>query len=375
TSRGRPPYPRVRTSRRLFPRPRPPSSWPETTTARSSARSRSSSFGRRPAPAPGSRTSWWTRPRAVKALARRHPARSRVRRSHRRPDLAAVARGRQCPLREGRLPGPRDERLPLRADLAERALVGAYDLGGELVRGRHAALHCVGERRAPDLSESLLQAGRREPDGIEIADARKPGRGPDRLLELGRRNLGLLDPLRRLGQAQLDETGAQLAEFAAARAFLGQFAHRRDCDRLADKGSVGHRPVLRVERKPALLLPASVGAEIDPRAAPRLRRNDTFELLAVGRVRGRGLRRRRNLLLEAHSGNNSPVTESLSERNRAAQALFAPLGETYDRYARLLSFGQDPRWRSFLVERIEARPDASVLDVACGTAAVSIELV
>jgi demethylmenaquinone methyltransferase/2-methoxy-6-polyprenyl-1,4-benzoquinol methylase len=69
------------------------------------------------------------------------------------------------------------------------------------------------------------------------------------------------------------------------------------------------------------------------------------------------------------------VTESLSERNRAAQALFAPLGETYDRYARLLSFGQDPRWRSFLVERIEAHSDATVLDVACGTAAVSIELV
>jgi demethylmenaquinone methyltransferase/2-methoxy-6-polyprenyl-1,4-benzoquinol methylase len=69
------------------------------------------------------------------------------------------------------------------------------------------------------------------------------------------------------------------------------------------------------------------------------------------------------------------VTESLSERNRAAQALFAPLGETYDRYARLLSFGQDPRWRSFLVEQIEARPDAHVLDVACGTAAVSMELV
>ena len=69
------------------------------------------------------------------------------------------------------------------------------------------------------------------------------------------------------------------------------------------------------------------------------------------------------------------MTESLSERNRAAQALFAPLGETYDRYARLLSFGQDPHWRSFLVERIEAGPDATVLDVACGTAAVSIELV
>jgi demethylmenaquinone methyltransferase/2-methoxy-6-polyprenyl-1,4-benzoquinol methylase len=69
------------------------------------------------------------------------------------------------------------------------------------------------------------------------------------------------------------------------------------------------------------------------------------------------------------------MTESISERNQAAQALFAPLGETYDRYARLLSFGQDPRWRAFLVERIEADPNATVLDVACGTAAVSMELV
>ena len=63
-----------------------------------------------------------------------------------------------------------------------------------------------------------------------------------------------------------------------------------------------------------------------------------------------------------------------SERNRAAQELFAPLAETYDRYARLLSFGQDPRWRSFLVSRVDARPVHVVLDVASGTAAVAIEL-
>jgi demethylmenaquinone methyltransferase/2-methoxy-6-polyprenyl-1,4-benzoquinol methylase len=92
-------------------------------------------------------------------------------------------------------------------------------------------------------------------------------------------------------------------------------------------------------------------------------------------VSRRSFGRSGNLLLEPHSRNNIPVTESISERSQAAQALFAPLGETYDRYARLLSFGQDPRWRAFLVDRIEARPDASVLDVACGTAAVSIELV
>jgi demethylmenaquinone methyltransferase/2-methoxy-6-polyprenyl-1,4-benzoquinol methylase len=62
-----------------------------------------------------------------------------------------------------------------------------------------------------------------------------------------------------------------------------------------------------------------------------------------------------------------------SARTREARDLFAPLGPTYDRYARLLSFGQDPRWRSFLVSRIPA--DAGrVLDVASGTAAVAIEL-
>src|SRR5919201_2220227 len=76
----------------------------------------------------------------------------------------------------------------------------------------------------------------------------------------------------------------------------------------------------------------------------------------------------------AIDGNNSPVTEALTERNRAAQALFAPLGPSYDRYARLLSFGQDPRWRSFLVSRIPSGA-CRVLDVATGTAAVAIELV
>jgi demethylmenaquinone methyltransferase / 2-methoxy-6-polyprenyl-1,4-benzoquinol methylase len=65
----------------------------------------------------------------------------------------------------------------------------------------------------------------------------------------------------------------------------------------------------------------------------------------------------------------------IGERNRLARELFAPLGPTYDRYARLLSFGQDPRWRRFLVSRIEARPGDTVLDVATGTGAVAIELV
>jgi demethylmenaquinone methyltransferase / 2-methoxy-6-polyprenyl-1,4-benzoquinol methylase len=60
-------------------------------------------------------------------------------------------------------------------------------------------------------------------------------------------------------------------------------------------------------------------------------------------------------------------------RTRALE-LFAPLGPTYERYARLLSLGQDPRWRRFLVSRIEAGPGDEVLDVATGTGAVAREL-
>ena len=59
-----------------------------------------------------------------------------------------------------------------------------------------------------------------------------------------------------------------------------------------------------------------------------------------------------------------------------ARTLFAPLGPSYDRYARLLSFGQDPRWRRFLVSQVGGvGPSDTVLDLATGTGAVALELV
>lgn len=66
------------------------------------------------------------------------------------------------------------------------------------------------------------------------------------------------------------------------------------------------------------------------------------------------------------------MAHTITER---ARSLFAPLPATYDRWSRLLSLGQDPRWRRFLVSRVEAGPGDSVLDVATGTGAVAIELV
>jgi demethylmenaquinone methyltransferase / 2-methoxy-6-polyprenyl-1,4-benzoquinol methylase len=57
-----------------------------------------------------------------------------------------------------------------------------------------------------------------------------------------------------------------------------------------------------------------------------------------------------------------------------ARELFAPLGPAYDRWGSVLSFGQDPRWRRFLVSTVDAGSTDTVLDVATGTAAVALEL-
>jgi demethylmenaquinone methyltransferase / 2-methoxy-6-polyprenyl-1,4-benzoquinol methylase len=56
-----------------------------------------------------------------------------------------------------------------------------------------------------------------------------------------------------------------------------------------------------------------------------------------------------------------------------AKELFAPLGSWYDHVGAALSFGQDPRWRRFLVERLP-RDGGHVLDVATGTGLVAAEL-
>lgn len=57
-----------------------------------------------------------------------------------------------------------------------------------------------------------------------------------------------------------------------------------------------------------------------------------------------------------------------------ARELFAPLGSTYDRVGALLSFGQDPLWRRFLVSRLP-HGGGHVLDVATGTGLVAAQLV
>jgi demethylmenaquinone methyltransferase / 2-methoxy-6-polyprenyl-1,4-benzoquinol methylase len=60
----------------------------------------------------------------------------------------------------------------------------------------------------------------------------------------------------------------------------------------------------------------------------------------------------------------------VSERTRHARTLFAGLPGSYEAMGALLSFGQDPRWRRFLVDRV-ASGSAPVLDVAAGTGLVT----
>ena len=63
----------------------------------------------------------------------------------------------------------------------------------------------------------------------------------------------------------------------------------------------------------------------------------------------------------------------MSSRTAHARELFAPLAPSYDRIGALLSLGQDPRWRRFLVSRLPAG-GGHVLDVATGTGLVATAL-
>lgn len=54
-----------------------------------------------------------------------------------------------------------------------------------------------------------------------------------------------------------------------------------------------------------------------------------------------------------------------------AERLFAPIAPTYERWARLLSMGQDARWRTAMVGGLGLAVGSRVLDIAAGTGSIT----
>src|SRR5688500_13758650 len=54
-------------------------------------------------------------------------------------------------------------------------------------------------------------------------------------------------------------------------------------------------------------------------------------------------------------------------KRRYVRQLFATIADRYDLITRVLSYGQDARWKATLVKMANARAGERALDLACGT--------
>ncbi len=69
-------------------------------------------------------------------------------------------------------------------------------------------------------------------------------------------------------------------------------------------------------------------------------------------------------------GSGPPLATALAtpeNKGRYVRRLFSTIADRYDLITVLLSYGQDRRWKRRLVSLSDVRPDASALDLACGT--------
>ena len=61
-------------------------------------------------------------------------------------------------------------------------------------------------------------------------------------------------------------------------------------------------------------------------------------------------------------------------KSRYVRRLFSTIAERYDLITRVLSYGQDRRWKARLVKLSAARPGLRALDLACGTGDIAFAL-
>jgi demethylmenaquinone methyltransferase/2-methoxy-6-polyprenyl-1,4-benzoquinol methylase len=62
------------------------------------------------------------------------------------------------------------------------------------------------------------------------------------------------------------------------------------------------------------------------------------------------------------------------ERKRYVKSMFGRIARRYDLMNRLMTFGQDIRWRREAVKKLTSKPGALILDVGAGTGDVSFEV-
>jgi demethylmenaquinone methyltransferase/2-methoxy-6-polyprenyl-1,4-benzoquinol methylase len=97
------------------------------------------------------------------------------------------------------------------------------------------------------------------------------------------------------------------------------------------------------------------------------------------RRRGAGRSARRSIPIAKSAGPqagsprkvNMIVDDAATSPPELARELFAPIAPTYERWARLLSMGQDARWRRAMVDGLGLSAGSRVLDVAAGTGSIT----
>ena len=62
-----------------------------------------------------------------------------------------------------------------------------------------------------------------------------------------------------------------------------------------------------------------------------------------------------------------------SERAQYVQDMFARIAGRYDLMNRLMTFGQDIRWRRIVIELAQLAPSGRLLDIATGTGEIALE--
>jgi demethylmenaquinone methyltransferase/2-methoxy-6-polyprenyl-1,4-benzoquinol methylase len=72
-----------------------------------------------------------------------------------------------------------------------------------------------------------------------------------------------------------------------------------------------------------------------------------------------------------------PLSQALAtpdDKRRYNQHLFTTIAPRYDLITRVLSYGQDQRWKAWLIRLAGVRPGEWALDVACGTGDLTLRL-